>query len=251
MKKSLAASLFLSWLLMAYCSKSRNDILPSPEPTPQTPSTHQADTLSQHFSKVNFSVSLPFDGNPQQGTLSLIRVPEQQNATIIFSNFNTAQFTNIKWFVDDVEKGTGNNFDIAFSEMGEHKITFSATTISTGRTFTKNISVYVYKYINISVEATPPGYVCGEIEILGATPVGALPKLTALIDCAKPEKIKFELLKMAIFSNTNSILFIHLFRSDKSVINPVPYALDAFSGSQLNNYTPGVYIVGATTLTIH
>lgn len=251
MKKFVLTGLIFAAVLIAGCSKSRQEIPVPTEPPAQNPPQNQTDILATQFAAATFSVSVPFEGKAQEGSLLLIKIPVNQKTTLRFNNPDTQEFKDTKWFIDNVEKAAGNNFEVNFNEIGQHTITLSTTSISTGREFSKTSIIYVYKYVSVSVETILPDYVCGEIEVFGTSPVGKLPKLAGTVDCTKPANISFGPLQLAIFSNANSLLFLHLFKADKNSSILIPYSADSFSGSQLNNYSPGVYKSGATSLTIH
>lgn len=276
----------IATLIVCFISCSKEDLPPIP--------FHHSDSYTYNDkglddSFFDISASLP-NLNNTASTINesggSIILPVDKNLNLNVKEVHRT-VKSVKWIVNGKVIATGNNASVELLnkgiDIGVGKLNVEFTEEKSGRKHNKELKLYAFKQVNISVQITPKTNICGEVAIgitqtltsFGNEKIGPLymeksiqnicssgqnktagiariplniydKKTTFSIDLIEPLKST---------SNRNSgfwILFFWIgFSSSNVTISPKQiYQSDSFTASATNNVSFGNFTSGNTVLTI-
>ncbi|MGC4235284.1 MAG: hypothetical protein QM594_20100 [Niabella sp.] len=247
-------------------------------PHPLNPDTDfKDDGLSDEF----FRLSATANGSQ--------KINEDENSITIPYNTSVALSVNelhrkikdVKWIVNGKTIASGNNATVSINSIGINSFNVEFKEVSSGKKHNRQMKLYVYKEMNLSVVITPGKNICGEVAI-GITSVsgngnkiGPLYLINSVQQICTGESNKTARIARVPVKvyDTNTSFSIDLIEPNKTttktnagfcflflcmggsfsktVLNPLQvYQTDNFSPAVTNNLKPGQYTSGGTVLTL-
>lgn len=159
------------------------------------------------------------------------------NITLSYTVTSKNQAKDVRWYIDNILMGSGNDVQVNFESIGDKKLKVLYKDVNTDKEYSKELTLRVHKYIVADITLTNLD-ICGQFSI-----AGSLNKVPVTIDC---DKRSVELKDMVYqVSSFNNALLLAFFKTELLTAKII-----VIQGSSLNNFTPGSYTVDGNTVTI-
>ena len=226
--------LFILFIAVALtgCYKRGSQIGQDPPAQPPTQTPPKAEIRI-------ITTGLDYYGKTTTGyeTSKLISAPSGTGKVILkYSEVNDSKVKDVKWFINDVNIGAGNDVEVTFDNFGDRKLKVTYKDAVTGSEYTKELTLRVHKYVVADFKFSNLD-ICGDLNI-----AAGISNTRVNVDCSKgTAEIENMVFPISDFNNVFIIFFLRGFWPVKAITIP---------GSSLNNFAPGTYTVDGTTVTI-
>lgn len=211
-----------------------------------------------------------------------ITLPTNKKITLSVKGFSR-EVKDVEWIANGTTIAKGNNVDATLSSIGLGILNVKFKEVESGKKHNKEIKLYAFKQLNLSVEITPNNNICGEVAVgvsqtltsYGNEKIGAFyleNSVQNICTSGTNKSARIARIPISVYDNKTNIsidliepqktttkdkvgfclLFFCLGSSSYSTtVTPKKiYGTDVFYASTTKNLTPGKYKSGNTTLMI-
>ncbi|HOZ84216.1 MAG TPA: hypothetical protein PK191_01925 [Niabella sp.] len=274
-------------IITCLVSCSKGDLVPPPLKNYNNSSTFSSKGFEDNFFEI--SAAMPNLNNTTTNIQEMngsITLPVANQLTLMIQE-NFAKVKDVKWKVDGSTIASGNLAPIVLEKqgvgIGVRKLNVEFTEVESGKKHNKEIKVYIFKQVYLSLQISPGSNICGEVAIgitqtlnsFGSEKIGPVyleKSLQNICSSSQNKTAGIARLAMNIYDrNTSfSIDLIEPLKSTKTTkagfcflffciggstttttISPKQvYQTDNFSASATNQVSFGKFTSGNTSLTI-